>query len=74
MSLEKIKGIVSDQYYAGTRVINCLVHNGPLDERPCTCINCLADLKNQFNLALDINKWLNEKLDAVRDVVGVKHD
>lgn len=63
MANETVKEILERPWNGGTRVINCIVHSGSLTERPEDCKNCATDLKNQFNYALRVNDFLNQKVD-----------
>lgn len=73
MDTEKLTEALSREWHSGTRVINCVVHMGtPLVNRPKDCELCLTDLRNQFNLALRVNEFLNKVVDDAREAVGIK--
>jgi hypothetical protein len=62
------KGLLSREYIRGSHITNCVQHMGVnITERPDNCILCLADLRNEMNHCISVNKWLNEwKDDATK--------
>ena len=59
------------QWRGGTRVTNCVAHmHRPWDQRPEDCTLCRTDIQNQLMYAIRVNEWLNQRLDAAREVLG----
>lgn len=66
---ETLKQILERPWNGGTRIINCILHTGPIDGRPHTCELCHTDLENQFRYALRVNEFLNKKVDDALAVI-----
>lgn len=63
--------ILDRRFVVGTRVVNCLVHDGSLGDRPKDCPRCRTDLENQFDLAIRANEFLNQQIDDIRKAIVV---
>ncbi len=69
--LAAIEKILSEQFVAGTRVINCGIHwKRALDARPKDCELCATDITNQLSFSIRVNEWLNARMDEIRKVMG----
>lgn len=63
--------LMDRRFVVGTRVTNCIVHEGrKIDARPDDCRLCLDDLRNHFNLALRMNEFLNAWKDEAVKILG----
>jgi len=69
--MDQIREELGKEWFGGTRVTNCVAHMAlPLDARPRDCNLCRTDLENQFEYALRVNAWLNERLDKIREIAN----
>ena len=62
---EAFKKILEEPFVVGTRVTNCVVHMSlNFYSRPRNCDLCALDIVSHLQLAIRMNKFLNEKVDA----------
>lgn len=67
LDLEKMKALCEEEFFGGSRVVNCLSHSSrPLTERPDNCALCLSDLRNHLLFCIRVNEWLNTHWDQSR--------
>lgn len=66
--LEVLKEAMGRQFGGGSRITNCVAHSRlDFDKRPEGCRLCATDIQNHLSLAIRMNEFLNEQVDAYKN-------